>query len=484
MKEPVTARPRRAQPWLALTRRRTASCVTILFTSLAFSQEADSQEQDSRKRADPGAALDAALAELDATTPPPSPSPAAVPTAPAAYEGLYARDVGTSQLRLIDISLDILAAAGASSERDESLLQLQAGGHDPRKRGFTFSQAELSFLGAVDPYFTAEAHILFFLDPVEGETEVELEEAFATSQALPWGLELEVGHFLTEVGRINPRHPHQWEFLDQPIINSRLFGADGMRAPGARLGWLTPLPWFSEVHAGVQNANGETMASFLANDEFFEERSIGGWPFSDREVRSTADLVYLARWANGFDLATDWSLAFGGTGLFGPNATGPDGRTSIAGADLVLKWRPVSNDRGWPYMTWQAEFLQRFYEADDALNEGDPDDPSDDVLFPSETLDDWGFYAQWIWGFVRNWSTGLRFEYADGAGSAFGGRQEDPFRDERFRISPLVTWRPTEFTRFRLQYNYDNARHLDSNDAHTAWIGAEFFFGSHPAHAY
>ena len=70
---------------------------------------------------------------------------------------------------------------GGSSERDESLVNLQGGGHDPRKRGFTFQQAELSLAGAVDPYFNAEAHILFFLDPVEGETEVELEEAFATS---------------------------------------------------------------------------------------------------------------------------------------------------------------------------------------------------------------------------------------------------------------------------------------------------------------
>lgn len=51
-----------------------------------------------------------------------------------------------------------------------------------------------------------------------------------------------------------------------------------LRAPGVRLGWLLPVPWFSEVHLGAQNANGETMLSFLASDEAFEERPIGGGP--------------------------------------------------------------------------------------------------------------------------------------------------------------------------------------------------------------
>ncbi|MBI2194937.1 MAG: hypothetical protein HYU36_23400 [Planctomycetes bacterium] len=67
-----------------------------------------------------------------------------------------------------------------------------------------------------------------------------------------------------------------------------------MRAPGFRLGWLLPASWFSELHFGVQNANGETMASFLTNDEFLEERPIGGRPFVERDVRTLEDLVDLA----------------------------------------------------------------------------------------------------------------------------------------------------------------------------------------------
>ena len=40
-----------------------------------------------------------------------------------------------------------------------------------------------------------------------------------------------MGQFLTEFGRINPTHPHAWAWLDQPVIEARVFGPDGMRRP-------------------------------------------------------------------------------------------------------------------------------------------------------------------------------------------------------------------------------------------------------------
>ena len=63
-------------------------------------------------------------------------------------------------------------------------------------------------------------------------------------------------------------------------------------------------------------------------------------------------------------------------------------------------------------------------------------------------------------------------------------RNNDPFRDDRHRVSPLLLWQPTEFSRFRLQYNYDLASHLTGNEAHSLWLGVEFLFGAHPAHSY
>ena len=171
----------------------------------------------------------------------------------------------------LEIGAVLQTAIGTSSERDGNLGNLQQGAHDPQKRGFTNRGVEFSLSGAVDTNWDAELHLMYAYDHIEGESKVEIEEAFITSRDLGNNLQLELGHMHTEFGRINPRHPHAWTFLDQPIIHNRVFGADAMRAPGLRLSWLSPKERYSEFHFGLQNPTGETMVSFLANDEVYGE---------------------------------------------------------------------------------------------------------------------------------------------------------------------------------------------------------------------
>ena len=426
-----------------------------------------SQLPAAEKPVTPELALEKALKDIEA--------PASAPVT----TDLFAHQAGGTTFRLIDISLDALFAAGTSTKREASIQRLEGGDHDPRKRGFTVQNIELSLTGAVDPYLTGEAHIVYLIDPAVGDTRVELEEAFLTTQALPYGLQLKGGHFFTEFGQNNPQHPHQWHWLDQPVINTRLFGPDGLRQTGIRLGWLTPLPWYSQLYVGAQNANGEIAASFLSNEEFFKERPIGGRPFVQRDVRNLTDLLYLLRWENSWNLGETVTTKFGLSGLFGPNATGPDGDTRIYGTDLKLTWRPTNSFRGWPFFLWQSEAMGRDYVAD-RFTDGV-------VTLPRKTLRDWGFYTQALYGFSYGWAAGLRYEFATGSGASvgvFNGREADPFRDDRHRISPLLVWHPSEFSRFRLQYNYDRADHLERQDAHSVWLGVEFLYGAHPAHKY
>ncbi|MGH8065861.1 MAG: hypothetical protein ACRERE_11655 [Candidatus Entotheonellia bacterium] len=153
------------------------------------------------KPSTPEAALEKAIQEV-------APTPAA-PTKPDIVSG----QLGGARFRLLDISADILFAVGSSTETDESLQILQGGDHDPRKRGFTLQAVELSLGGAVDPYFNAETHVTLNIDPLSGETTVELEEAFLTTQSLPYGLQLKAGHFFTEFGINNATHAHAWQWL-------------------------------------------------------------------------------------------------------------------------------------------------------------------------------------------------------------------------------------------------------------------------------
>jgi hypothetical protein len=407
-------------------------------------------------------ALDRALREAE------SAAPTARATGPVPGQD---RASGPSGFRLIDISLDVLTSAGASTARDDLLQDLQGGDHDPRQRGFNLQAVELALQGAVDPWLTGQVGLAYLLDE-EGESRLEIEEAFATTQALPHDLQLEFGHFFTEFGRINPRHAHSWVFADQPVALTRFFGADGIRNPGARLSWLVPAPWFAELSLGSQLAKGETMLSFLANDEAFDPddgRPIGGLDFFERDTRGLDDLVWLLRLLNGFDVGDEWTAQLGLSGLHGPNASGPDADTQIWGVDLMAKWRPALHRRGWPFLLFESEYLYRRYETDE--------EPS-----AVGTLRDWGGYAQLLWGFRERWATGLRFEYASGSGNGITPRSEDPFRSDRLRLSSLLSFYQSEYARWRVQYNYDRAEFGPDSDEHSLWLVLEFAFGAHPAH--
>jgi hypothetical protein len=460
----------------------------------------------------PEAALDRALADsapvaVPATgdrAPAPSAGTPASPSAPTVMAGTGARrgDVasatiggGAAQARLIDIAFSTLVAAGGSSVGDHALGDLEGGAHDPNRNGFTLQQGELSLTGAVDPYFSGEAHIVATPDGVE------LEEAFLTTSALPLGLQVEAGYSLTEFGLLNPTHAHAWDWLDQPVVNTRMFGGEGLRSPGARLAWLIPVPFFAELHAGVQNANeGDFTASFMATE------GIGGRPAVERDVRGFDDLLWLVRANAAWDLTGESALLLGASGLYGPNQTGSDGETWIYGVDAKVRWRPASSFRGWPFVLWQTEAIGRSYHADgfvagteigggdDGHGHGhDEEEEDEEPEFPndlaSDTLEDYGFYSQLLVGFRYGWAAGFRAEYVTGSGAGIAGgvpdtRANDPLRDDRLRLAPLLVWHPTEFSRLRLQYNYDDADHLAGGDAHTVWLGAEILYGKHAAHKY
>ena len=363
----------------------------------------------------------------------------------------------------LQIGLSGLFAGGGSTVDNDALQNLQAGAHDPNQNGFSVQNVELSIGATVDPYFDAQANMIFQID-TDGETVVELEEAFFITRSLPWGLQVKGGQYFTEFGRLNKQHPHSWSFVDQPVVLSRFFGGDGLRSQGARLSWLTPTDWYSELIVGLQNAKGETVTSFLnaAGED------IGGHTLIDRDARDFGDLLYTARWLNGFDLSETVSMNLGISGLWGPNASGNDTDTNIVAADWYLKWQPAYTQRGFPFVSWHTEVLRRRYDA------GDPGNPN------QETLKDWGLFTQALWGFKPGWVAGLRWEYA----TADGDTANDPLRDTRKRLSPNLTWYPTEYSKLRLQYNRDWVEHLADKTADTLWLEVEFSLGSHMAHVF
>jgi hypothetical protein len=65
-------------------------------------------------------------------------------------------------------------------------------------------------------------------------------------------------------------------------------------------------------------------------------------------------------------------------------------------------------------------------------------------------------------------------------GGAAAGR--DPSRNTRWRLSPNLTWYPSEFSKLRLQYNYDDRDDIGTD--HSVWLQFEFLLGAHAAHKF
>jgi hypothetical protein len=273
----------------------------------------------------------------------------------------------------------------------------------------------------------------------------------------------------------------------------------------------------------LQNSEGETASSFRGEQGHGHGEADDALPFAyreaanDRGVSQVEDLLFSARYTLSFDLSSTQTILIGGSGAWGPNDSGDPGNdtsTQIYGIDLLWKWKPGVQQRGFPFLAWQTEAMLRRYEAgaynwDQAGNLGDGDGngfPDDGLLvdpvsglpaaLESETLTDYGVYSQLLYGFSRGWVAGFRCDYVWGdkgdyeqvswlvANNAGGGTPagRDPTRNTRLRLSPNLTWYPTEYSKLRLQYNYDD-RH-DIGVDHSVWLQFEFSLGAHAAHRF
>jgi hypothetical protein len=331
--------------------------------------------------------------------------------------------------------------------------QTFATGHDPRRNGFNLQQIEISYQSNVDPYFRADIHSVF------GPDGMEFEEAYGSTTGLPGGFQIMAGQFFNRFGRGNPTHPHSWEFADKQLVLGRFFGGDGFRNPGLQISWLTPLPWFSEFIMSGHNSTGDTATSFRSPN-------MGDATTADfTTMRSISDLVYLLRTNNFVSLSEDLSLILGGSYLTGPNALG--NRTNIMGADLYLRFRRPNS---LAFITLEFEYLRRLYGGH------------------VSTFDDQGLYTQVVFRLPepwQRWHFGLRFDWVGPQTAptfASGTAGADTDRNQRTRISPVISFYPTEFSKVRIQYDNDNQQTVGVQ--HVVSLQLEFLVGAHGAHSF
>ena len=324
---------------------------------------------------------------------------------------------------------------------------------DPGKEGFSLAESELIISGNIDDKFFGR-----FTTALTPENEIEIEEAFVQTLGLPAGFGLQFGRFYSEIGYLNKIHAHYWDFVDQPLVYRAYLG-NQYNDDGIQLRWLAPTELYLEL--GSEAFSGDSFpASRPAND------SIGSYSLF---MKLGGDVGISHSWQAGLSYLATQS----------ENRETENGDVSFSGddnliiADLVWKWAPAGNDSR-TSLVFQAEYFNSTELGDYTIN-GNGTNPVDRARD--------GAYVQLVYKFFPRWRTGLRYDRLsiDDPGSAFSGTSLDTQGHTPKRISAMLDFSHSEYSRFRLQYNRDESYAVADNQWYLQYIMS---LGAHGAHRF
>lgn len=339
---------------------------------------------------------------------------------------------------LPEISVSVGVSAAYFRDRDSIF---PTGADDPSRNGFSLNYLELTLYKNIDPYFRAAVVLAF------GFESIETEEAYIETLGVPGGLKFRVGFVKTAFGRINSRHTHTWDFIDRPLANAKFFGVEGHRLLGLDVSWLAPLPWYLLVGVTVGMPDGAE-----SNRSFYDDQVSDRWK----------QVVFVGYVKQFFALSPNWSLNLGLSAALGPNKTADGNRSFIYGADLYIKYRPITRG-SYFQLSLLAEWMIRQRQT------------------PSKTRTDSGGLLELALQPAKRWRIAVRGEHVDNLENDY----LDPAQHgARQRYSASVAFIFTEFSRVRLQGNLDYNRFAPKTLSGSVFATLEVNFGSHPPHPY
>lgn len=432
----------------------------------ALRAELDSLKSDYDARV---ASLEARIAALESVPPPEAvaaPVEAVSPAAPASSASAFNPAISL-----------VLAGSYADTSRDPGDWRMagfmpNGGEVGPGERSFSLGESEITLAANVDPYFTAQ-----LTAAITGEDEIEVEEAFFRTLALPAGLTAKGGRFFSGFGYLNEVHAHAWDFADQPLVYQALFG--NQRAQdGVQLKWIAPTDLLVELGAETGNGdafpgtrrggnglNGTTLFAHVGGDLGANAswRVGGSWIDLDAEGREYED------------------VDAGGAPVL--NAFTGSSRTWVA--DAVFKWAPDGNSAR-RYLKLQGEYMDRRESGELAF------DLDGAALADGYRSTQSGWYLQGVYQFTPRWRAGLRYDALDSgnpriglvdAGALPAGSFPALLAGDPVRTTVMLDLNLSEFSRWRLQYAWDEARDDGDRDEQLV-LQYLFGIGAHGAHKY
>jgi outer membrane receptor protein involved in Fe transport len=339
------------------------------------------------------------------------------------------------------------------------------------KQGFNFNYAELILSSSVDPFFSMDATFHF------SEHGVEVEEAYFTTTALGYGLRFRGGKLLSNFGYINAQHQHYWDFGDMPLVYEAFLGTHGIDELGAQLQWTAPTPFY--LMAGFEVLQGGNEQMF--GNETVELEDVWTSVGEDYIDGATAPSLYVGYVKSSFDIGETAILSglsyAQGDSLIDHSEDEEDphvfkGDAKLYGADLVVL-HAIDSYRS---LKWQSEWLSRDLDGIEYT-------PMDSANINKKQS---GLYSQLIYTHDKNWRMGVRYDTIYKNDITKDGVDVD-MPDDFNRYSAMIEYHTSEFARFRLQYNRNEALYDEDGlrqNLDKVILEANIAIGAHAAHAF
>ena len=342
----------------------------------------------------------------------------------------------------------------------------------PGEQSFNLGESELTLSANVDPYFSAT-----MTAAIAGEDEIGIEEAFFRTTALPSGFTVKGGRFFSGLGYLNEVHAHAWDFADQPLIYQAFFG--NQRAQdGLQVKWIAPTDLFVEI--GAETGNGEAFPGTRQSRNGLNGETVfahvGGDIGTSASWRAGASWLELHAEDRSYEDVDEFDQ---------PVLNSFTGKSQTWGVDAIFKWAPTGNS-AYQQLKVQAEYMSRREDGDltfDAEGLGLSDG------YRSEQS---GWYLQSVFQFRPRWRVGARYD------SLYSGRTHIALVDDGVlpaaafpllqaadpdRVTVMFDWSPSEFSRLRAQYAWDDARAEGERDRQFR-LQYLYGIGAHGAHKY
>ena len=321
-----------------------------------------------------------------------------------------------------------------------------AGGHAHAERGFTLDHTELVMSANIDPYSRGLVTLAV------ADEEVEVEEAWFQTLRLGHGLTVKGGRFFSGIGYQNEKHPHAWDFADNNLMYSVLFG-ESLKQDGLQARWLAPTELFLEL--GAEVAKGQF---FPGSDGGADKNGAAAWAAfahvgGDVGVSHAwrAGVSYLRASPRQREAFLDDLNDFEALSLF-------SGTSKAWLADFVWKWSPDGNPRQRNFI-FAAEYFDRDEDGELLCEDATADGGACSGLTDRYASAQSGGYAQAVYQFMPRWRIGTRYDRLSAGsvdfganGALLGSTDYDPSR-----WSVMTDYSPSEFSRFRLQFARDKS---------------------------